>query len=214
MRRTFYALIVAGLVLSACTGADTSDTTTTTAAETTTTTQAATTTTAPPADSTTTTESAGSGGGDECLIGTWTLDDDAFFETVFEAFAEETAGVGEVTAGDGVFTTTFEADGTVSAIRQDWGFTVETEEGTFRVAISGDQSGTWETDGTNLLLNLNEGSGFDVRATVLVDGEELVLPSAPIDVPAEALASSSEYTCDGDVLEVTNEGVTSRFDRS
>jgi hypothetical protein len=82
----------------------------------------------------------------------------------------------------------------------------------FNIVINGTQTGTWETDGSTLLLTLDEGSGFDVEATVVVDGEETVLPAAPMDVPAEALSSSSEFTCSGDTLAVTSDGITSEFE--
>ena len=221
MRKSFLLVSVLALVLSACNG-DTGDTTTTSGDSTTTTVSE--TTTTEPSESTTTTGDEGTtttataggsgGGGDECVVGTWVLDDEAFFEAVFAEFADEQEGIGEVTPSGGEFTTTLNANGTVQAVRTDWGFSVETEEGTFHGAINGEQSGTWEIEGSKLLLTLDEGAGFDVEATVEVDGERIPLPSAPIDVPAEALSSSSDYECDGDTLSVTNEGVTSVFVRS
>jgi hypothetical protein len=35
-----------------------------------------------------------------------------------------------------------------------------------------------------------------------------------MDVPAEALSSSSEFTCSGDTLAVTSDGITSEFERA
>lgn len=219
MNSRLSALFVVCLVVAACNG-DSSDTTTTTLAAEETTTSSADETTTSAADTTTTTAEAAtttagaSGGGDDCLVGTWVLDDQAFFDQVFANIDEETAGFGEVTSVSGTFTTTLNSDGSVEAVREDWGFSVATEEGTFNIVINGTQTGTWETEGSSLLLTLDEGDAFDIEASVEVDGEEFPLPSAPVDVPAEALASSSDYSCSGDELSVTSEGITSEFDRA
>lgn len=220
MKSRLSLLFVVCLVVAACNG-DSSDTTTTLdseetatspAAETSTTGSEGTTTTSAGTAETTTT--AGASGGDDCLVGSWVLDDQAFFDQVFASVDEEAAGFGEVTSVSGAFTTTFDSDGSLEAVREDWGFSVATEDGTFNIVINGTQTGTWETDGSSLLLTLDEGDAFDVEASVVVDGEEIALPSAPMDVPSEALASSSEFSCNGDELSVTSEGVTSEFDRS
>jgi hypothetical protein len=215
MKRTFSILFVASLVVAAC-GGEGGDTTTSAASS-------ASTTTSPEEGSTTTagdtstsaetsTTGGGSAGGDDCLVGTWVLDDEAFFEQVFADMDEE--GFGDVTAVGGSFTTVLDANGSVEAVRADWGFSVDTDEGMFNIVINGTQTGTWETDGSTLLLTLDEGSGFDVEATVVIDGEEVVLPAAPMDVPAEALSSSSEFSCSGDTLAVTSDGITSEFERA
>ena len=215
MKSRISLLFAVCLVVAAC-GGDSSDTTTTLAAEETstssggeTTTTGETATTA--AESTTTT--AGSGG-DGCLVGSWDLDDQAFFDQVFAEIDEESTGFGEVTAVSGDFTTTFDSNGSIVAVREEWGFSVATEDGTFNIVINGTQTGTWETDGSTLLLTLDEGDGFDVRASFVSDGEVTVLPAAPMEVPSEALASSSEFSCGGDQLSVTSEGITSEFDRT
>jgi hypothetical protein len=216
MKPAFSILFVATLVIAAC-GGEGGDTTTnpaageltTTAPEETSTTVGETSTSAE-----TSTTAGGSAGGDDCLVGTWVLNDEAFFEQVFADMDEETTGFGDVTAVGGTFTTVFEGNGSVEAIRADWGFSVDTDQGMLNIVINGTQTGTWETDGSTLLLTLDEGSGFDVEATVVVDGEETVLPAAPMDVPAEALSSSSEFTCSGDTLAVTSDGITSDLERA
>lgn len=218
MKSRLSLLFAVCLVVAACNG-DSSDTTTTLDAEETTTSSAGETSTTG-ADMTTTTDTgdttttAGATGGDNCVVGSWVLDDQAFFDQVFAEMDEETTGFGEVTSVSGSFITTLSADGSVEAVRDDWGFSVETEEGTFNIVINGTQTGTWETEGSILALTLDEGSGFDVQASIVVDGEEVVLPSAPEDVPSEALSSSSEFSCSGDELSVTSEGITSEFDRT
>jgi hypothetical protein len=217
MKRTFSILLVASLVVAAC-GGDGGDSTTTAASgeSTTTSPEESSTTTARDTSTSaeTSTTAGGSAGGDDCLVGTWVLDDEAFFEQVFADMDEETTGFGEVTAVGGSFTTAFEAGGSVEAVRADWGFSVDTDEGLFNIVINGTQTGIWETEGSNLLLTLDEGSDFDVKATIEVDGEEVLLPTGSMDVPTEALSSSSEFTCSGDTLAVTSDGVTSEFERS
>lgn len=215
MKSRFSLLFAVCLVVAACNG-DSSETTTTLAAEETSTTAAAETsttgeTTTSAAETTTT---AAATGGDDCLVGSWVLDDQAFFDQVFAEMDEETTGFREVTSVSGDFTTTFDSNGSLEAVRDDWGFSVATEEGTFNIVINGTQTGNWETDRSTLLLTLDEGDAFDVRASVVVDGEEIVLPSAPMEVPSEALASFSEFSCSGDELSVTSEGITSEFDRA
>ncbi|MEX2133361.1 MAG: hypothetical protein WEB67_04385 [Acidimicrobiia bacterium] len=215
MKSRLSLLFAVCLVVVAC-GGDSSETTTTLAAEETTTPAAAETsttgeTTTSAAETTTTVAASG---GDDCLVGSWVLDDQAFFDQVFAEMDEETTGFGEVTSVGGAFTTTFDSDGSIEAVRDDWGFSVATEEGTFNIVINGTQTGNWETDGSTLLLTLDEGDVFDVEASVVVDGEEIDLPSAPMELPSEALASSSEFSCSGDELSVTSEGITSEFDRA
>ncbi len=203
------------LVVAAC-GGDSSETTTTLAAEETTTSSAGETTTTVETTTTAadTTTTAAATGGDDCLVGSWVLDDQAFFDQVFDEIDDESTSLGEVTSVSGEFITTFNSNGSIEAVRDDWGFSVATEEGTFNIVINGTQTGSWETDGTTLLLTLDEGDTFDVRASVVVEGEEITLPSAPMEVPSEALASSSEFSCSGDELSVTSEGITSEFDRT
>lgn len=216
MKRTFSTLFVVSLVIAACGGEGGDTTTTTVAPDESTTTPEETTTTAGETSTSaeTSTTAGGSAGGDGCLVGAWVLDDEAFFEQVFADMDEETTGFGDVTAVGGTFTTAFEADGSVEAVRADWGFSVDTDEGMFNIVINGTQTGTWETEGSTLLLTLDEGSDFDVEATVVVDGEELPLPTDSMDFPAEALSSSSEFTCSGDSLAVTSDGITSEFERA
>lgn len=227
MKSRLSIFFVLCLVVAAC-GGDGEDTTTTTAAsaDETTTTAGTDETTTTAGDSSTTagdtstttgaetsTTAGGSAGGDNCLVGSWVLDDQAFFDQVF-AEEDEEAAFGEVTSVSGEFTTTFNANGSVEAVRDDWGFSVVTDEGTFNIVINGTQTGTWETEGSTLLLTLDEGDTFEVEASVIVDGEEIELPSDAMEVPAEALSSSSEFSCSGDDLTVTSEGITSEFDRT
>ncbi len=216
MKKSLAITFVLGLLVTAC-GGDTADTTTTTVSGESTTTVAETTTTG--ADTTTTigetTTTLGStgGGGEDCVVGEWVLDDQAFFDAVFAEFAEEEEFEEFSINEDGEFRVTLNSNGSVSAARNDWGFSISTTEGTFNIVVNGEQTGTWEVNGSMLALNLDGGSGFDVKTTVEVDGQLIDLPTSPVDVPTESLSSSSDFECDGNTLSVTAEGITSNFNR-
>ncbi|REK20623.1 MAG: hypothetical protein DWQ40_05150 [Actinobacteria bacterium] len=215
MRSRFLLFFAFVLVLSACGGS--AEDTTTTVDQTTTTAEETTTTAAETTTSTeaTTTTAGGSAGGDDCVVGTWVLDDAAFFEQLFAASPEdESLGISEITPADGTFETTLGADGSMVATRDDWGFSAVTDEGTFNIRVNGEQTGTWEIEGNMLVVTIDEGPGFDIEATVVVDGEEFPLPSAPVSIPTEALSSSSAYNCDGDTLSITSDDITSEFNRA
>lgn len=167
------------------------------------------------ATGTTGSSTTGSGGvSQSCVVGTWVLDDEAFIEQVFEEIlSDDTLGITAINPQGGESATTFNANGTVEALRTDWGFEMVTEEGTFDIVINGTQTGTWEIEGNKLLLDLDGDDAFDVQATVTVDGVVTELPQAPVDLPDEAFSSSSDFTCSGDTLAITNEGITSTFAR-
>jgi hypothetical protein len=209
MKRFVTLFAVLSLTVAACGGSEGESTTTISAdAETTTTAGVETTTTS---GETPTTFTAG-GGGDECLLGEWLLDDEAFFAAMEAEFASQ-ADFGELTVSDGVFSVTFEADGTVTSVRQDWGFSVASDEGTFNIRVNGDQTGTWETDGSTLSLVLDGGAGLVSETTIEVDGQVVPLPTSPVNVPTDTFSTSSEFSCDNDNLVVMAEGFTSTFVR-
>jgi hypothetical protein len=216
MRRPLFLIVTLALIVVACggdEGSDESTTTvpdeTTTAAEDPTTTEAAETTTT---EAVTATTEAPATGGDECLVGTWVLDSEAFVENFSSIFAAQGVPEAEVSALDGDFTVEMNADRTYTGTRDEWGFSIATDEGNVLIEINGQETGTWSTDGSTLTITQNE-SDLAVDASVEVDGQVLPMPEAPVDVPP-GLASNSEYTCSGDVLTVTNEGVESVLNRN
>ncbi len=211
MRKKHLAVIaMLSLILAACGGDSVGETTTLQSNGLTTTTAGSNATTT--AAETTTTTLAAASGGDDCLVGTWVLDDQAFFEILSEEFSGE-EGFGELTVADGDFTAVFNADGTIDSERDDWGFSVVTDDGTFKIRINGNQSGTWAAEGSTLMLVLDGGSGFETTTSIEVDGQEVVLPTSPISVPSEFLTTSGEFTCSGNTLTVVSDGFTSTFNR-
>lgn len=208
MKIRFAIFVALGLVLAACNSGTTDSTTTTESVESTTTSAESTTTSQ---EETTTTGPAASGGGDDCLEGDWVLDNESFIEQVFSASGA--GSFGDASPAGGTLTVSFDSDGTLQTAHDEWGFEIGSEQGTFKILISSDQSGTWATDGDTLSISLLEGDPPEVTTSLEVDGQEVPLPQSPIEVPSEALSASSEFSCDGDTFTVTAEGFTSTFNR-
>lgn len=215
MRRLTTFTLVAAL-LAGCTGSS-GETTTTASAETTTTAAAAATTTAIMETTTiaeTTTTAGSATGSDDCLVGTWVLDTDAFVSNFSSIF--ENAGMpdAEVTALDGTFTVEMGVDGSLAGTRDSWGFAIGSDQGNFTVEINGTESGTWSTDGDNLIVDI-ESSDLTVSSTLESGGQVVELPEnqIPVETPP-GIASNSRYTCSGDVLTLTNAGVETVLNRA
>ena len=208
------------LVFGAC-GAESGDTTTPLAeGSTTTTAEAETTTTSAPTttttEATTTTTAAQTGGrGESCLVGQWELDSEAFMANLADAFAaEESLENVTVEFVDGSYIVTMNEDGSFVATRDGWAFQAITPDGTFRLTIEGMDEGTWQADGSTLMVTTTE-SSTSVSAQAVVDGEVIDLPlQAAPTVQSDAFAESSSYECEGDELVVTvEEGFVSEMSR-
>lgn len=213
MRRIPALLIGVSLLLTACAGSE-GDATTSTADTAATTTTVADTTTTTTSPQTTTTAGQPAEGTDDCLVGTWLLDSEAFVENFGSIFADAGMPGAEVTSLDGTFTVELGADGSLTGTRDDWGFNIVTGEGTIIMEINGTETGTWSADGSTLTVETLE-SDLSVNASMEVDGEVFEMPQGqvPIEAPP-GIASNSEYTCSGDTLTLTNAGVESVLTRS
>lgn len=212
MKRIFLTVVLVSLIAAAC-GGTTSDTTTTTAAGETTTTEGQETTSSSAPSTTSTSVPAATGGDADCLEGDWVLDNEAFVSQVFTDVGGEEGGFGEASPAGGDLGVSFDDDGSFAVTRDDWGFVVESEEGAFKILISGDQTGTWSVDGDVLTISLDEGPPPEVTTSLIVDGQEVQMPQSPIEVPAEAFSSSSTFGCDGDTFSVSTDEFTSTFNR-
>jgi hypothetical protein len=216
MRRLPTLTIALALLVSACSPGGEEDTGTSAPEETSstvagteaTTTEAPTTTEVP---TTTTTEPPSSAGAD-CVAGTWLLDIQSFISLMEEAFTSEGFGADSITANEGTYLVTLAPDGTFSAERDEWGFSVATGDGTFTMSISGTETGTWSADDTTITVTIDS-TDVNVSTTAEVDGQVIELPDSPVDVP-DAVAEDSAYTCDGDVLTVTTEDVAITLNRT
>lgn len=210
-------VLVVGLLVTACAGSDSTNTTTSvqtesstgeaspdsTAPEPTTTTAAAPTTAAPAPT-----------GGEECIVGSWTLDSDAFVDNFDQILAQAGAPDAEVTALDGTFTVDMGSDGTYSAVRDAWGFRMTMADQTFVIEINGEESGIWSTEGSTLMIDPQE-SDLTITPSMELDGEVVPLPEGAIPVTTPpGIASGSDFECSGDALSLTNSGVVSVLNRN
>ena len=218
MRRISTFIVILGVVLAACSGGDAGDTSTTAAPDSSSTAPADTTTTGAEATSSTveavtTTGAAGAGGGgSDCIVGTWIMDNEVFIANMSGVFEGADMGGAEVTALGGTYTVQMDADGSLLAIRDGWGFQVGTSEGTVIIEMNGEDTGTWSADDTTMTVEIDI-SDVLVNSRIEVDGQEVPLPTAPVDVP-EGIASGSTYECTADTLTITNSGITSVLNRA
>ncbi|HJQ76656.1 MAG TPA: hypothetical protein VJ948_05270 [Acidimicrobiia bacterium] len=209
----FLIVIALGLAAVAC-NAEGGDGTSTTTVEPGATSQAAVTTTTSAAATTTTTEPATAGDGSECLVGTWALDSEAFVAEMTEVFLDAGMPDADIAPLEGDFTVEFSEDGTLRAVRERWGFEIGVADSTFKVEVNGEETGSWSADDATLTVNTDV-SDLIANSSIIVDGQELPMPPG-LEAPGipETIASESEYSCDGDVLAISNEGVTSTFNRT
>jgi hypothetical protein len=223
MRKLPLLLVVVAVVVAACTGSSDEDegTTTTAAAapstseEETTTAEAPETTTTTEVETTTTTTSGEAASGtDDCLVGTWTLDTEAFVENFEPLFADAGIPDADVSALDGDFIVELGADESLTGTRDEWGFDIDTGQGVVTLEINGTETGTWSADGSTMTVSIDE-SDVTVNSSIEVDGQVIEMPQdqIPVETPP-GIASNSEYTCSGDVLTLTNEGIETVLNRS
>lgn len=206
-------MLAVALVTVACSPDDAGDTTTTVSDESGTSvpddSQApATTTTVAPATTTTepaTTADAG------CVEGTWLLDIQSFINLMQDEFTAEGFPADAVTANDGTYAVTLAPGGEFTAERDAWGFDVTTGEGNFSISMTGTETGTWSADDSTITVTVTS-SDVTVSSTAEVDGQVIEIPNSPVDVP-DAVAEASSYTCEGDVLTVTTDGVAITLNR-
>ena len=219
MRRIVILVVVAALGAAACgsdggtnepatssTTADSSQAETTTTLATTT--SLATTTTA---TSSTTTEPEAVGDLASCVVGSWELDSEAFFNDLLATLPPDEQ-VGEFSVVDGAYRITASADGTWVNERDGWTFLVTSEFGALQLTIDDRQAGTWSIDGDVLSTTLEPGEAPEV--SVLVDGAPVEFPAGtlPIEAP-EAEFTGAAITCTGDTMTASFEGFTSTWSR-
>lgn len=222
MRRILITIAAVALVSAACSSSGT-DTTTTTAvggnastgttaagsAETTTTTSSA------ASDATTTTASAGSGGGglEDCIVGTWELDAQAFFDLITESL-DDSEAPGEFLHLGGVNQITAAADGSFTDERIDWRFGVMSEFGALEMTVNHTQTGTWSVD-ADVVSTVITDNGGGPEYTMAVDGVPFTFPGggAPID-PPDTSFDAAAVDCGPTTLSVTVEEVTSTWTRT
>lgn len=225
MRRLTVLLAAICLIAAACSSdSDSADATTTTAASggsgdttttdaatsaETTTTEPATTTTAAAATTTTTVAAAASL--DECVIGTWVMDSEAFFDVV-RASGDLGDAPGEIAFLGGEYVLIIGGDGSFEVERNDWSFGVTSDDGEIQLIINAVDVGTWSIDGDVLSTTVTADADPDIA--ILIDGEPVSLPIGAVPIePPKAEFVGAVVTCDGDILTATFEGNTSSWTR-
>lgn len=166
-------------------------------------------TTVPPPTTTTTAPPPGEGG-DRCLVGVWAVDNESFFDALIAA--EEDLGEEfdfRYVAGD--YLISFDADGTMRTVQDEWTFASETLEGTFRLVFNGETTGSWATEGDQLFVT-DTRTSLELRAEMEADGETFTIPF-PVDDAHEPLEDAGTYRCSGDRLELDFEGFVTSLDR-
>lgn len=206
------------LVLAAC-GGGTDETTTVPAGgggtdDTTTTTAGATTTTVTIAGTTTSLAAVGSGDTDDsCLEGTWVLDGQPFFDAIMAEMSAEEAQGATFEHVDGEYQAVIGGDGSFVDRRIDWHFAVTSPAGSLDMIINHERTGQWVSDAGIISVTLPAGESPDTQ--ILIDGVPFEFPggSVPFEVPAMDWVPAA-YSCDGDTLTITAEGITSTWNRS
>jgi hypothetical protein len=216
--RRFATIAMLGLVLAACSSGNDATTTTSEVIGETTTSIAGgseSTTTAGGGDDTTTSLAAAGNGGtdDSCLEGTWNLDGQPFFDAIMDEMSADEAQGATFEYVDGEYQAVIGSDGSFTDRRVDWHFAVTSPAGALDIIINHERTGEWvENDGV-ISVTLPAGEAPDQQ--ILIDGVPFEFPggSVPFSVPAMDWVPA-EYSCDGDTLTITAEGITSTWNRS
>lgn len=176
--------------------------------------------TAPPSDSGSTTTTAvptpppaGEGGLDECIVGSWDLESQPFFDQIAASLAGSDAP-GDFEHVGGVYRITASPDGTFLDERIDWTFAVRTDDGDMELTINHTQTGTYTVEDGMMTTSIPSG-GDAPEVAISIDGVPFNIPGGTIrfDPPAVSL-DSAVATCDGDTLTISYEGFTSTWSRS
>lgn len=122
------------------------------------------------------------------------------------------SGRGSITYRSGELRIQLAEDLTYTGVRRQWSFSISAPEGTIVVTIDSVDPGTWSADDSRLSIN-DFGSEATVTIAVEVGGRLQPLPVPPQNVPTGSVSGSGSYTCDGDVLTTTIDGITATFDR-
>jgi hypothetical protein len=169
-----------------------------------------TTTTTAPATTTTTERVMASA---DCLVGDWELDSAAFLDEVFAAAEAELDG-GSISHGGGEYAIALAADGTFVGTRDNWQMRFEAPDGVFVTTLDGSEEGTWSVEGDTISI-FTDVSNIAVSSAIEVDGELQELPFASTQtMRTDVFEGSGTFTCDGDLMTVTFEGITSELNRT
>ncbi len=213
MKKSAIAAVVL-LVAAACSSSST-DTTTTIAGG-----AGATTTTSAASDTTVTTTTTTEAPPDEpaadglagCVLGTWELDSQHFFDQLADELAEEDEGA-EFEYLGGAYQIAAMPDGTFTANRIDWSFGAVSDFGEIEITMNHLQEGTYTVDGGTMSTSIPAG-GEPADLEIKIDGVPFDFPGGvnPIE-PPDASFESAVPDCSDEALTVTADGYTSIWNR-
>lgn len=142
--------------------------------------------------------------GDDCLVGTWVLDNESFLEGYTAVLAESGMDDAEVDDLGGTYTIDMHPDGSFTADREDWGYSVTAQGETFVLTANGGETGTWFADGSTITITTDV-SNVTVDMSRVVDGEQIPLPGSQSAFDAPSIATTSDYGCSADITTVIAE---------
>ncbi len=147
----------------------------------------------------------------ECVVGTWELDSERFFEDLVATMAPEEIE-GEFTYVSGVTRLVLGPDASFVTQRDMWTFAVASDSGVLELTITDEQSGTYALDGVEMSTLIEASEPPEV--TMTVNGEPFVVPGGASPVaPPEAEFSGATVACDGGALVATTEEFSSYWTR-
>lgn len=148
----------------------------------------------------------------DCVPGTWSLDSQAFVDSLVENAGGLPAT--DATYEGGRYTMTFTRDDTYTGVREDWELGFSAPEGTLYVRMTGEQRGTAEFDLDGTVSFAEEASDVQVVAEVEQAGARIRVPAGGGEYETDAVSGTAKWDCQGDVLTITQStGVVTRFTR-
>ncbi len=147
---------------------------------------------------------------DQCLIGTWVLRSQEFFDQV----GAQAGGETKYRSGENWLV--IREDGTYTTYRDAWSFEVVTEEASIVGIIDAENSGTWQATDVEMTIDEAGGDEATVQLFLEVGGQLQTLPigGSQFSFASESFSGQYPYTCDASVMSTTSSGVISIFDRA
>lgn len=146
---------------------------------------------------------------DECLIGTWVLRSQEFFDQV----GAQAGGETEYRSGESRLV--IREDGTYTTFRNAWSFATVTPQGSLIGVIDAENSGTWIATDVDMFVEEAGGAEETVQLFIEVGGQLQSIPGLGSEQSFASAPFSGQipYTCKDDLMTSTADGVASIFDR-
>jgi hypothetical protein len=144
-----------------------------------------------------------------CLLGTWLLRSQEFFDQV----GAQAGGQTQFRSGESRLV--IREDGTYTTFRDAWSFEVVTEDASIVGVIDAENGGTWQATDVEMTIEEAGGDEETVQLFIEVGGQLQSIPGVgtQYSFASDSFSGQYPYTCDASVLATTASGVTSTFDR-